>query len=55
MKYRTGSFIYYQSSIQKLGFLRAIQRDEANQAILKIQQLVFYEELPGNLKGISRQ
>ncbi|CAB4434607.1 unnamed protein product [Rhizophagus irregularis] len=55
-KYRVGSFIYYyQSSIQKLGFLRAIQRDETNQTILKVQQLVFYEELPGNLKGTSRQ
>ncbi|PKY56360.1 hypothetical protein RhiirA4_476609, partial [Rhizophagus irregularis] len=56
VKYRVGSFIYYyQSSIQKLGFLRAIQRDETNQTILKVQQLVFYEELPGNLKGTSRQ
>ncbi|PKB96582.1 hypothetical protein RhiirA5_385250 [Rhizophagus irregularis] len=55
VKYRTGSFIYYQSSIQKLGFLRSIQRDEENKIILKIQQLVFYEELPGIFKGISRQ
>ncbi|CAG8757172.1 14609_t:CDS:2, partial [Rhizophagus irregularis] len=55
LKYRTGSFIYYQSSIQKLGFLRSIQRDEENKIILKIQQLVFYEELPGIFKGISRQ
>ncbi|CAB5373488.1 unnamed protein product [Rhizophagus irregularis] len=55
LKYHTGSFIYYQSSIQKLGFLRSIQRDEENKIILKIQQLVFYEELPGIFKGISRQ
>ncbi|CAB5138299.1 unnamed protein product [Rhizophagus irregularis] len=55
LKYRTRSFIYYQSSIQKLGFLRSIQRDEENKIILKIQQLVFYEELPGIFKGISRQ
>jgi hypothetical protein len=55
VKYRVGSFIYYQLGSQKLGFLRAIQHNEANKPILKVQQLIFYEELPGILKGIRRQ
>ena len=53
--YHVGDFIYYQSTGRKLGFLRSIQRNEDQQIILKIQHLIFYEELPGNFKGINWQ
>ena len=55
VNYRVGDFIYYQSTGRRLGLLRSIQRNETDQIILKIQHLIFYEELPGHFKGIDRQ
>lgn len=55
VNYRVGDFIYYQSTGRRLGFLRSIQHNKTDQIILKIQPLIFYEELPGNFKGRDRQ
>ncbi len=38
-----------------MGFLRSIQVNESSQIILKIQILLYYENLPGIFKGVNRE
>ena len=38
-----------------MGFLRSIQVNESSQIILKIQILLYYENLPGIFKGVNRK
>ncbi|PKB98980.1 hypothetical protein RhiirA5_430484 [Rhizophagus irregularis] len=55
--YYCGEFIYYLSNggHKLLGFLRSIQVNEENQYVLKIQKLLYYEDIPGIFKGYLRQ
>ncbi|GBC22414.2 hypothetical protein GLOIN_2v1475793 [Rhizophagus irregularis DAOM 181602=DAOM 197198] len=55
--YYCGEFIYYLSNggHKLLGFLRSIQVNEENQYVLKIQKLLYYEDIPGIFKGHLRQ
>ena len=53
--YRSGDFIYYQDNGQKkLGRLRAILKNDEHYK-LRVQKILNYNDLPGNLKELSRQ
>jgi hypothetical protein len=54
--YRCGDFVYYDNNNeQQLGRLRAILINEVDQQYrLKIQKVLYYDELPGNFKGELR-
>jgi len=54
--YRSGDFIcYHDDGHQKLGRLRAILKNNDGDYQLRIQKILNYNDLPGNLKGSSRQ
>lgn len=54
--YRSGDFIYYQDNGQKkLGRLRAILKNDNGHYQLRVQKILNYDDLPGNLKCLSRQ
>jgi len=54
--YKSGEFVYYHDNGRQLGRLRAILKNaNDDQYRLRIQKVVDYENLPGNLKGKSRQ
>ena len=53
--YCCGDFIYYIDNNQKnLGRLRAILLSNEKQYRLKIQKVLLYDDLPGNLKSKTR-
>ena len=53
--YRSGDFIYYQDNGQKkLGRLRAILKNDEYYK-LRVQKILNYNDLPGNLKELPRQ
>ena len=53
--YCCGNFIYYIDNNQKnLGRLRAILLSNEKQYRLKIQKVLLYDDLPGNLKSKTR-
>jgi hypothetical protein len=54
--YKTGDFVKYIDDEQqhKLGRLRAILINNKNEYILKIQKVLLYDDLPGNLKSSIR-
>ena len=53
--YHCGDFIYYLDNKQKkLGRLRAILLNNEKQYRLKIQKVLLYNDLPGNLKSKTR-
>ena len=56
MIYKTGDFVKYIDDEQqhKLGRLRAILINNKNEYILKIQKVLLYGDLPGNLKSSIR-
>lgn len=54
--YRSGDFVRYNDNgHQKLGRLRAILINNDGCYQLRIQKILNYDDLPGNLKGLSRQ
>ena len=54
--YRCGNFIYYYNNRRQLGRLRAIlKRGIDNEYQLRIQEILYYDGLPRNFKGESRQ
>ena len=54
--YRSGDFVrYYNEDYQKLGRLRAILKNDNGDYQLRIQKILNYNDLPGNLKGLSRE
>ncbi|GBC53519.2 hypothetical protein GLOIN_2v1789202 [Rhizophagus irregularis DAOM 181602=DAOM 197198] len=54
--YQSGDFVYYHDNgLQKLGKLRAILKDENGNYELRVQLILNYDDLPGNLKGLSRR
>lgn len=56
MIYRSGDFVYYHDDgYRKLGRLRAILKNDDGDYQLRIQKILNYNDLPGNLKGLSRQ
>jgi hypothetical protein len=53
--YNSGDFIYYtDNEIRKLGRLRAILLNEEKQHRFKIQKILFYDDLPGIFKSVTR-
>ena len=53
--YRSGDFVrYHDNGHQKLGRLRAILKNNRDYD-LRIQKILNYDDLPGNLKGVPRQ
>ena len=57
MIYRSGDFVYYydDDGHRKLGRLRAILKNDDGDYQLRIQKILNYNDLPGNLKRLSRQ
>ena len=55
--YRSGNFVYYNDNNgrRRLGRLRAILKNDNEDYQLRIQKILNYDDLPGNLKGLSRQ
>ncbi|GBC42021.2 hypothetical protein GLOIN_2v1479904 [Rhizophagus irregularis DAOM 181602=DAOM 197198] len=54
--YQSGDFVYYyDNDLKKLGRLRAILKDENGNYELRVQLILNYDDLPGNIKGLSRQ
>ncbi|GET54332.1 hypothetical protein GLOIN_2v1885741 [Rhizophagus irregularis DAOM 181602=DAOM 197198] len=55
--YRSGDFVYYHddNGQKKLGRLRSILKNHDGYYQLRIQKILEYSDLPGNLKGLSRQ
>ncbi|RGB39725.1 hypothetical protein C1646_754223 [Rhizophagus diaphanus] len=54
--YQSGDFVYYHDNgLQKLGRLRAIMKDENGNYELRVQLILNYDDLPENLKGLSRR
>ncbi|GES92053.1 hypothetical protein GLOIN_2v1790940 [Rhizophagus clarus] len=55
--YRSGDFVYYNDNNgrRRLGRLRAILKNDNEDYQLRIQKILNYDDLPGNLKGLSRQ
>lgn len=55
--YRSGDFVYYNDNYghRKLGRLRAILKNDDDDYQLRIQKILNYNDLPDNLKGLSRQ
>ncbi|CAB4383489.1 unnamed protein product [Rhizophagus irregularis] len=55
--YRSGDFIYYHddNGQKKLGRLRSILKNHDGYYQLRIQKILEYRDLPGNLKGLPRQ
>jgi hypothetical protein len=53
--YQSGNFVYYQDNGQKkLGKLRAIVKNNNGYYQLWVQKIFNYNNLPENLKGLSR-
>ncbi|EXX55135.1 hypothetical protein RirG_228090 [Rhizophagus irregularis DAOM 197198w] len=53
--YQSGDFVYYHDNgLKKLGRLRAILKDENGNYELRVQLILNYDDLPGNIKGLSR-
>ncbi|GET62076.1 hypothetical protein GLOIN_2v1790940 [Rhizophagus irregularis DAOM 181602=DAOM 197198] len=55
--YRSGDFVYYHddNGQKKLGRLRSILKNDDGYYQLRIQKILEYRDLPGNLKGLPRQ
>ncbi|GET50695.1 hypothetical protein GLOIN_2v1790940 [Rhizophagus irregularis DAOM 181602=DAOM 197198] len=55
--YRSGDFVYYHddNGQKKLGRLRSILKNHDGYYQLRIQKILEYSDLPGNLKGLPRQ
>ncbi|CAB4385992.1 unnamed protein product [Rhizophagus irregularis] len=55
--YRSGDFVYYHddNGQKKLGRLRSILKNNDGYYQLRIQKILEYSDLPGNLKGLPRQ
>ncbi|CAB4381028.1 unnamed protein product [Rhizophagus irregularis] len=55
--YRSGDFVYYHDNNgqKKLGRLRSILKNHDGYYQLRIQKILEYSDLPGNLKGLPRQ
>ncbi|POG58042.1 hypothetical protein GLOIN_2v1790940 [Rhizophagus irregularis DAOM 181602=DAOM 197198] len=55
--YRSGDFVYYHddNGLKKLGRLRSILKNHDGYYQLRIQKILEYSDLPGNLKGLPRQ
>ncbi|UZO28307.1 uncharacterized protein OCT59_021839 [Rhizophagus irregularis] len=55
--YRSGDFVYYRddNGQKKLGRLRSILKNHDGYYQLRIQKILEYSDLPGNLKGLPRQ
>ncbi|UZO26392.1 uncharacterized protein OCT59_018620 [Rhizophagus irregularis] len=54
--YQSGDFVYYHDNgLKKLGRLRAILKDENGNYELRVQLILNYDDLPGNIKGLSRR
>ncbi|CAB4407123.1 unnamed protein product [Rhizophagus irregularis] len=55
--YRSGDFVYYHddNGQKKLGRLRSILKNDDGYYQLRIQKILEYSNLPGNLKGLPRQ
>ncbi|CAB4387235.1 unnamed protein product [Rhizophagus irregularis] len=55
--YRFGNFVYYHddNGQKKLGRLRSILKNHDGYYQLRIQKILEYSDLPGNLKGLPRQ
>ncbi|CAB4374050.1 unnamed protein product [Rhizophagus irregularis] len=54
--YQSGDFVYYHDNgLKKLGRLRAILKDENGNYKLRVQLILNYNDLPGNIKGLSRR
>ncbi|CAB4426956.1 unnamed protein product [Rhizophagus irregularis] len=55
--YRSGDFVYYHddNGQKKLGRLRSILKNDDGYYQLRIQKILEYSDLPGNLKGLPRQ
>ncbi|CAB4494595.1 unnamed protein product [Rhizophagus irregularis] len=52
----SGNFVYYHDNgLQKLGKLKAILKDGNGNYELQVQLILNYDELPENLKGLSRR
>ncbi|GET56987.1 hypothetical protein GLOIN_2v1790940 [Rhizophagus irregularis DAOM 181602=DAOM 197198] len=54
---RSGNFVYYHddNGQKKLGRLRSILKNHNGYYQLRIQKILEYSDLPGNLKGLPRQ
>ena len=54
--YQSGDFVYYNDNNgrRRLGRLRAILKNDNEDYQLRIQKILNYDDLPGNLKGLSR-
>ncbi|UZO17889.1 uncharacterized protein OCT59_009221 [Rhizophagus irregularis] len=54
--YQSGDFVYYHDNgLKKRGRLRAILKDENGNYELRVQLILNYDDLPGNIKGLSRR
>ncbi|GET54282.1 hypothetical protein GLOIN_2v1790940 [Rhizophagus irregularis DAOM 181602=DAOM 197198] len=54
--YQSGDFVYYHDNgLKKLGRLRAILKDENGNYELRVQLILNYDDLSGNIKGLSRR
>ncbi|GET63970.1 hypothetical protein GLOIN_2v1790940 [Rhizophagus irregularis DAOM 181602=DAOM 197198] len=55
--YRSGNFVYYHddNGQKNLGRLRSILKNHDGYYQLRIQKILEYSDLPGNLKGLPRQ
>ncbi|CAB4403326.1 unnamed protein product [Rhizophagus irregularis] len=55
--YRSGDFVYYHddNGQKKLGRLRSILKNDDGYYQLRIQKILEYSDLPGNLIGLPRQ
>ncbi|GBC00057.1 hypothetical protein RclHR1_37230001 [Rhizophagus clarus] len=55
--YQSGDFVYYNDNNghRRLGRLRAILKNDNKDYQLQIQKILNYDDLPENLKGLSRQ
>ncbi|GBB99877.1 hypothetical protein RclHR1_36610001, partial [Rhizophagus clarus] len=53
---RSGDFVYYNDNngYRRLRRLRAILKNDSEDYQLRIQKILNYDDLSGNLKGLSR-